>query len=75
VIRALLSGEEILLEQMSGGALARMRSDLGIGALAPRRAAASGWRQPGAWHTRAAWATMTGWLVMEAGTACFGGWP
>ena len=32
---------------MSGGALARMRLDLGIGALAPRRAAASGWRQPG----------------------------
>jgi hypothetical protein len=32
---------------MSGGALARMRSDLGIGALAPRRAAASEWRQPG----------------------------
>ena len=27
--------------------LARMRPDLGIGALAPRRAAASGWRQPG----------------------------
>jgi hypothetical protein len=29
------------------GALARMRPDLGIGALAPRRAASSGWRQPG----------------------------
>ncbi len=32
---------------MSGGAPARMRPDLGIGALAPRRAAASGWRRPG----------------------------
>jgi len=47
VIRAPQSCQEILLEQMSDGALARMRSDLGIGALAPRRAAASGWRQPG----------------------------
>jgi hypothetical protein len=47
VIRAPRSCQEILLEQMSDGALARMRSDLGIGALAPRRAAASGWRQPG----------------------------
>jgi len=47
VIRAPQSCQEILLEQMSGGALARMRPDLGIGALAPRRAAASGWRQPG----------------------------
>ena len=45
--RAPQSCQEILLEQMSDGALARMRSDLGIGALAPRRAAASGWRQPG----------------------------
>ena len=47
MIRAPQSCQEILLEQMSDGALARMRSDLGIGALAPRRAAASGWRQPG----------------------------
>ena len=45
--RAPQSCQEILLEQMSGGALARMRPDLGTGALAPRRAAASGWRQPG----------------------------
>ena len=45
--RAPQSGQEILLEQMSDGALARMRPGLGIGALAPRRAAASGWWQPG----------------------------
>ena len=32
---------------MSGRALARMRPDLGIGALTPRRAAGSGWPQPG----------------------------
>ena len=39
--------QEIPLEQMSGGVLARRWPHLGIGALAPRRAAASGWRQPG----------------------------
>ena len=39
--------QEIPVEQTSGGALARMRPDLSIGALAPRRAAVSGWRQPG----------------------------
>ena len=45
--------QEIPVEQMSGGALARMRPDPGIGALAPRRAATSGWRQPGSLaHTR-----------------------
>ena len=49
---------------MSGGALARMRPGLGIGALAPRRAAASGWRRPGAWHTR-----LAGVVVLAAGAA------
>ncbi len=32
---------------MSGGVLARMRSELSVGAALPRRAATSGWRQPG----------------------------
>ena len=44
--------QEIPVEQMSGGALARMRPDLSIGALfpfvlGPRRAATSGWRRTG----------------------------
>jgi hypothetical protein len=53
VTRAPQPCQEIPLEQVSGGALARMRPDLSIGALAPRRAAASGWRQPGSLaHTR-----------------------
>ena len=47
VTRAPQPWQEIPVEQMSGGVLAQMRPDLGIGALAPRRAAASGWRQPG----------------------------
>jgi hypothetical protein len=69
VTRAPQPCQEIPLEQVSGGALARMWSDLSTGALAApggsvRVAAARHW------HTRAAWATMTGWLVMTAGTGC-----
>ncbi len=57
---------------MSGGVLARMRPDLGIGAaLGPpggnvRVAAAR------SWHARAAWATMPGWLVMTAWPSSIG---
>ena len=51
---------------MSDGALARMRPDLSIGALARPSGNVRGGGSPGAWHTRAAWATMTGWLVMTA---------
>ena len=68
-------GQEIPLEQMSDGALARMRPDLSIGAALPAAGRQrSGDGSPGAWHTRAAWATMPGWLVMTAGQCC-GGWP
>ena len=38
VTRAPQPCREIPVEQMSGGALARMRPDLGVGALAPRLA-------------------------------------
>jgi len=75
VTQAPQPGQEISLEQMSGGALARMRPDLRIGAALPpagRQRLGSG--SPGAWHTRAVWATMPGWLVMTAGPSC-GGWP
>ena len=66
--------QEIPVEQMSGGALARMRLGLSIGAGpgppggSVRVAAA---REPG---TLAAGAAMTGWLVMTGGTGCWGGW-
>jgi hypothetical protein len=60
---------------MSGGALARMRPDLGIGVLAPRPAAASGWRQPGSLAHACRLGDNAGWLVMTAGTGCCGGWP
>jgi hypothetical protein len=36
------SCQEILVEQVSGGALARMRPGLGIGVLAPRRGGSVG---------------------------------
>jgi len=58
---------------MSGGALARRWSDLGIGALARPDGNVRGGGSPGAWQTRAVWATMPGWLVMTAGPSC-GGW-
>ena len=46
--RAPQSGQEIPVERVSGGVLARMRPELSAGAaLAPGRAATSGWRQPG----------------------------
>jgi len=48
VTRAPQPGQEIPVEQVSGGVLARMRPELSAGAaLPPRRAATSGWRQPG----------------------------
>jgi hypothetical protein len=47
VTRAPQSGQEIPVEQVSGGVLARMRPELSVGAALPRRAATSGWRQPG----------------------------
>ena len=66
--RAPRPGQEMPVEQMSGGALARMRPDLSVGAaLPPPGGNVRGGGSPGAWHTRAAWATMPGWLVMTAG--------
>jgi hypothetical protein len=65
--------QEIPLEQVSNGALARMWSDLGIGAPA---APGGGVRVAAAWepwNTRAAWATMAGWLVMTVEAGCCGG--
>ena len=48
VTRAPQPGQEIPVEQVGGGVLARMRPELSVGAaLAPRRAAAAGWRRPG----------------------------
>ncbi len=71
--RAPQSGQEIPVEQVSGGVLARMRSDLGIGAaLPPAGRQPRGGGSPGAWHVRVAWATMPGWLVMTAGLRCCG---
>jgi hypothetical protein len=52
---------------MSGGVLARIRPDLGIGVALGRRAATRGSGSPGAWPALAAWVTMRGWLVMTAG--------
>jgi hypothetical protein len=52
VARAPQPCQEIPVEQMSGGVLARMRPDLGIGAALPpagRQRPGSG--SPGAWHT------------------------
>jgi hypothetical protein len=75
VTRAPQPCQEIPLERMSGGVLARMRSDLSVGAaLPPAGRQRPGGGSPGAWHARAAWATMPGWLVMTAGPSC-GGWP
>ena len=42
VTRAPQPGQEIPVEQMSGGVLARMRPDLTVSAALPRRAATSG---------------------------------
>ena len=70
VIRAPQPCQEILLEQMSDGALARRWPDLAIGALAPPGGNVRGGGSPGAWHTRAAWATIPGWLVITAGPGC-----
>jgi len=61
VTRAPQSGQEIPVEQVSGGVLARMRPELSVGAALPpagRQPRGSG--SPGAWHARAAWATMPG---------------
>ena len=59
--RAPQSGQEIPVEQMSGGALARMRPDLGVGAaLRPPGGDVGGSGGPGAWQARVAWATMPG---------------
>jgi hypothetical protein len=67
--------QEIPVEQMSGGALARMRPELGVGAaLPPPGGDVGAGGGPGAWQARVAWATMPGWLVMTAGLRrC--GWP
>ena len=51
--RAPQPGQEIPVEQVSGGAPAWMRPGLSFGAALPRRAATPGWRQPGRLaHTR-----------------------
>jgi hypothetical protein len=68
-------GQEIPVEQVSGGVLARMRPDVSVGAALPpagRRRPGGG--SPGAWHIRVASTTMPGWLVMTAGPRCCG-WP
>ena len=53
--------QEIPVEQVSGGVLARMRPDLSVGAaLPPAGRQPRGDSSPGAWHARAAWATMPG---------------
>ena len=73
--RAPQSGQEIPVEQVSGGVLARMRPELSVGAaLPPAGRQPRGGGSPGAWHARVAWATMPGWLVMTAGPRCCG-WP
>ena len=64
-------GQEIPVEQMSGGVRARMRPDLSVGAALPpagRQRRGSG--SPGAWHVRVVWVTMPGWLVMIAVARC-----
>ncbi len=71
--RAPQPGQEIPVEQVSGGALARMRPDLSVGAaLPPAGRQRRGGGSPGGWHVRVAWATMPGWLVMTAGPRCCG---
>ena len=61
VTRAPQSGQEIPVEQVSGGVLARMRPELSVGAaLPPAGRQRRGGGSPGAWHARAAWATMPG---------------
>jgi hypothetical protein len=61
VTRAPQSGQEIPVEQVNGGLLARMRPDLSIGAaLPPPGGNVGGSGSPGDWHARAAWATMPG---------------
>jgi hypothetical protein len=54
VTRAPEPCQEIPLEQVSGGALARMWSDLSIGALAAPGGSVRAGGSPGAWHTRCA---------------------
>jgi hypothetical protein len=62
---------EIPVEQMSGGALARLRPGMSIGAaLASPGGNLWGSGSPGAWRARAAGATMPGWPVMTAGPRC-----
>jgi hypothetical protein len=76
VTRAPQSCQEIPVEQMSGGALARMRPDLGIGALAAHRAAASGWRQPGSLAHSCRLGDNDGMARDDSGvTGWCGGWP
>jgi hypothetical protein len=58
---------------VSGEALARMRPELGIGALAAPGGSVRVAAARELWHTRDAWATMPGWLVLTAGTGCCGG--
>ncbi len=61
VTRAPQCGQEIPVEQVSGGVLARMRPELSAGAALPpagRQPRRSG--SPGAWHARVARATMPG---------------
>jgi hypothetical protein len=50
VTRAPQPGQEIPVEQMSGGVLTRMRPDPGIGAVLPPRAATPGSGSPKAWY-------------------------
>ena len=65
--------QEIPVEQVSGGVLARMRPELSVGAaLPPAGRQPWGGGSPGAWHAGVAWATMPGWLVMTAGPRCCG---
>ena len=72
--RAPQSGQEIPVEQVSGGVLARMRPELSAGAaLPPAGRQSRGGGRSGAWHIRVAWATLPGWLVMTAGPRCCGG--
>ena len=69
--RAPQSGQEIPVEQVSGGVRARMRPELSVGAALPAAGRQPrGGGSPGGWHARVAWATMPGWLVMTAGPRC-----
>jgi hypothetical protein len=61
VTRAPQPGQEIPVEQVSGGVLARMRPERSVAAaLPPAGRQPRGGGSPGAWHARAAWATMPG---------------